>query len=215
MPFLRRADGRAIVTFFPFLVMSRLSRTRFASRSSPSARASLRASSAGNSWARKASHAIRYQSVTGSNSTDRPSRSPCFRRLMTSCRARSRASPGWSGMGSPVFGVGVAGQDRPALGDDREDWAERADVEIDAPDALLLEPLGRLTSGFLHLALEVVPPGGFARSFPLPADEQDCTHSGVLLGLMKTLPRAQCEPAMMRRSGILLALTMHPSVSQA
>ena len=85
------------------------------------------------------------------------------------------------------LGVGVAGQDGPAFRDDREDRAERADVEIDAPDALFLESLSRLTGCFLHLALEIVPPGGLTRGFPLPADEEDRAGGGVLVGLVGTV----------------------------
>jgi hypothetical protein len=56
--------------------------------------------------------------------------------------------------------IGLAGQHRPVLGDNRQHRAERADVKINAFDALLLK-LGRLLScGLADPALKILPPHG-------------------------------------------------------
>ena len=73
--------------------------------SSPRAMASLRASSAGNSSAWKASHAMRYQSVTGSNWMSRPGSKPSLAQARRLPRGPGPGPfPGARGCGWPVLG---------------------------------------------------------------------------------------------------------------
>src|SRR5205823_1971886 len=58
--------------------------------------------------------------------------------------------------------VALAGGDRPAPGDDRQDRAERADVHVNPGDAFLLQLLALLPRDLLDAALQVVPPYRFS-----------------------------------------------------
>ena len=170
--------GVCRTTYSPFLAASALLAMIDLSRSSPGRWPACAPRRRGTARRAKASQAIRYQSVTGSNWTSRPTSRPCLRRRSTSSRARSRAVSGRSGWRLAGLGVDLAGEHRPVLGDDAERGAEGADVEVDAADALRRELGGLLARRRAHPALQVVPPDRLlaragTRSFALAADQQD------------------------------------------